>query len=367
MTRDRKEVEADWNGVAFTLVDTGGVDLAGEHELAEEIRRQALAGARGGRPRGARGRRARRPAAGRRRAGARAARRARAGDRGRQQGRRRPPAGRSPPSSTGSGWATPCRSRPRRASAPATCSTGWCRACPRAGSEASAVTRLAVIGRPNVGKSSLVNRLLGEERVIVAPRGRHHARRDRHAHRVRGPGGGARGHRGAAPPHARSRGRVDYYAQLRSERAAERAAVAIVVCDAARGVTTEDLRDRRAGDEEEVRHRGRAQQVGPHAHGPRGRQGARSGRKLRQRPQVMAVSAQTRPRAASASWPRRSRSPTARRSASPPPSSTASSSDLQALREPPAHARQAPAALLHGPVRDLAAALRDPGQRPRAR
>ena len=29
VTRDRKEVEADWNGRAFTLVDTGGVDLAG--------------------------------------------------------------------------------------------------------------------------------------------------------------------------------------------------------------------------------------------------------------------------------------------------------------------------------------------------
>jgi GTP-binding protein len=37
-------------------------------------------------------------------------------------------------------------------------------------------------------------------------------------------------------------GTVDYYAQLRSERAAERADVAIVVCDATEGVTSEDLR-----------------------------------------------------------------------------------------------------------------------------
>ena len=30
VTRDRKEVDADWNGLGFTLVDTGGVDIAGE-------------------------------------------------------------------------------------------------------------------------------------------------------------------------------------------------------------------------------------------------------------------------------------------------------------------------------------------------
>jgi GTP-binding protein len=37
-------------------------------------------------------------------------------------------------------------------------------------------------------------------------------------------------------------GTIDYYAQLRSERAVERADVAIVVCDASEGVTAEDLR-----------------------------------------------------------------------------------------------------------------------------
>src|SRR3954466_2687275 len=42
VTRDRKEIDAGWNGVGFTLIDTGGVDFAGEHEMAEEIRRQAL-------------------------------------------------------------------------------------------------------------------------------------------------------------------------------------------------------------------------------------------------------------------------------------------------------------------------------------
>ena len=99
-----------------------------------------------------------------------------------------------------------------------------------------------MIGRPNVGKSSLVNRFLGSERVIVSEHGGHHPRRDRHRVHARRPRRGPHRHRGPAQAAQRSRGAVDYYAQLRSERAAERADVAIVVCDATEGVTAEDLR-----------------------------------------------------------------------------------------------------------------------------
>src|SRR5689334_12470052 len=43
VTRDRKEVEAEWNGRRFLLVDTGGVDMADPDELAQEVMRQARA------------------------------------------------------------------------------------------------------------------------------------------------------------------------------------------------------------------------------------------------------------------------------------------------------------------------------------
>ena len=44
VTRDRKRVPCEWNGVAFDLLDTGGIDIADESELAEDIRRQARLG-----------------------------------------------------------------------------------------------------------------------------------------------------------------------------------------------------------------------------------------------------------------------------------------------------------------------------------
>src|SRR5688572_31299593 len=41
ITRDRKELATDWNGRRFTLIDTGGVDLGDEDPLAVSIQDQA--------------------------------------------------------------------------------------------------------------------------------------------------------------------------------------------------------------------------------------------------------------------------------------------------------------------------------------
>ncbi len=41
VTRDRKEGEADWNGRTFLVVDTGGIDLQSDQPLGNEVRHQA--------------------------------------------------------------------------------------------------------------------------------------------------------------------------------------------------------------------------------------------------------------------------------------------------------------------------------------
>ena len=41
VTRDRKEGEGEWNGRAFVVVDTGGIDLLSEEPLGDEVRHQA--------------------------------------------------------------------------------------------------------------------------------------------------------------------------------------------------------------------------------------------------------------------------------------------------------------------------------------
>ena len=44
VTRDRRELECEWNGRRFKLIDTGGVDFTDEDPLAGSIREQAQAG-----------------------------------------------------------------------------------------------------------------------------------------------------------------------------------------------------------------------------------------------------------------------------------------------------------------------------------
>jgi GTP-binding protein len=100
--------------------------------------------------------------------------------------------------------------------------------------------RVAILGRPNVGKSSLLNVILGQERVIVSatPGTTRDAidtvfkRGDRTFVLV--DTAGLRRKR-------RQRQGVEYYSELRALQAAERADVALVVIDAEEGLVDQDL------------------------------------------------------------------------------------------------------------------------------
>jgi GTPase len=151
-----------------------------------------------------------------------------------------------------------------------------------------------VIGRPNVGKSSLVNRFVGADRVIVSEVAG--TTRDAIDLPLEVDGrtlvvvdtAGMRRQSKVSES-------VEYYTVLRSQRAAERADVALVVCDANDGVTSQDLRiadlamksgcatalvlnkwDLTSGDDFDL-----------------DRERARVNRKLRLRPRVLTASAKT--------------------------------------------------------------------------
>jgi GTP-binding protein len=100
--------------------------------------------------------------------------------------------------------------------------------------------RVAILGRPNVGKSSLLNAILGRERVIVSetPGTTRDAidtifrRGDRTFVFV--DTAGIRRKR-------RHRQGIEYYSELRAREAAERADVALVLIDTSEGIVEQDL------------------------------------------------------------------------------------------------------------------------------
>ncbi|HWH43142.1 MAG TPA: ribosome biogenesis GTPase Der [Thermoleophilaceae bacterium] len=241
VTRDRKEVECDWNGRRFLLVDTGGVDIEERDALARSVQEQS-----------------RRAVADAQLAVLVVDARAgfRPGDDELAVVLRKGPV----PVVVAANKVDDVRAVPQAAefhalglgdpvAVSATQGLGTGDLLDRivallgdgAPPDEGDAVRLAVIGRPNVGKSSMVNAFLGEERVIVSDlagttRDSIDTRLEfEEREMVLVDTAGLRRRTKVA-------GTVDYYAQLRSERAAERAHVAIVVCDGSEGMTTEDFR-----------------------------------------------------------------------------------------------------------------------------
>jgi GTP-binding protein len=306
ITRDRKELETDWNGRTFTLIDTGGVDLDDSDPLAVSIQDQARAAladaqvamlvvdARAG---------------------------LRPGDEEVADILRR---GDVPVVLVANKIDSPRDmplahdfhglglGEPMPVSAAQGLGTGdlldrLVELLPP-DEEAAAVdeelVRLAVIGRPNVGKSSLVNAFLGRDRVIVSEfagttRDAIDTELEVDTRLTSSAGTGGRRIRlvdtAGIRRQAKVQESVEYYTVLRSQRAAERADVALVVCDASAGVTSQDLRiaelamksgcatalvlnkwDLTSGDDFDLDH-----------------ERARVARKLRLRPRVLTASALT--------------------------------------------------------------------------
>ncbi len=242
VTRDRKEIETEWNGRSLLLVDTGGVDAEDSGDLARAVQvqaRQALAES----------------AVALLVVDARAGVRPGDAELARELRSSPVPAIVAANKVDDAMWIPSAADfwslglgEPIAVSATQGLGSGDLLDRLVAGLETAAQVpederpaRLAVIGRPNVGKSSLVNRFLGTQRVVVSERPG--TTRDAIDTRLEVDGrplvlvdtAGLRRRTKVA-------GTVDYYAQLRSERAAERADVALLVGDATEGITAEDLR-----------------------------------------------------------------------------------------------------------------------------
>jgi GTP-binding protein len=241
VTRDRKELVADWNGRRFRLIDTGGVDVADPSPITRSIVDQARAAiaeadlvlfvvdARAGITPGdeelaAILRRARKPVFllankiddPRQDALALEFHRLGLGD----------PVPLSAQHGHGTGDLLDAVVTMLPGSGPQ-----------EVGAEA---IRVAILGRPNVGKSSLLNALLGEDRVIVSevPGTTRDAidtvlRRGERTFVLVDTAGIRR--------KRRQRQGIEYYSELRALAAAERADVALVLVDSSEGLVDQDL------------------------------------------------------------------------------------------------------------------------------
>ena len=241
VTRDRKEIVADWNGRRFRLIDTGGVDIADQTPITRSIAEQAqtaiaeadlvlfVVDARAGVMPGdeelaAILRRARKPVLllankiddPRQDALALEFHRLGLGD----------PIPISAQHGHGTGDLLDAVITMLPGGGPQ-----------EVGAEA---IRVAILGRPNVGKSSLLNALLGEERVIVSetPGTTRDAidtvlRRGERTFVLVDTAGMRR--------KRKQRQGIEYYSELRALAAAERADVALVLVDASEGLVDQDL------------------------------------------------------------------------------------------------------------------------------
>jgi GTPase len=242
VTRDRKELACEWNGRAFTLIDTGGVDLEDRDELARSIQEQARAALADAQVAllvvDAR--------AGLRPGDQEMAELLRKGDRPVLVAANKVDAVGDVPLAAefhALGFGDPIAVSAAQGLGTGDLLDRVVAALPPA-EETPAdedVVRLALIGRPNAGKSSLVNRFLGSERVIVSPT----AGTTRDAIDLPFEYDGRRlvlVDTAGLRRQAKVGDSIEYYTALRSRRAAERADVALVVCDATDGVTAQDLR-----------------------------------------------------------------------------------------------------------------------------
>ena len=112
---------------------------------------------------------------------------------------------------------------------------------PVAAEEIPDALRVAVVGRPNVGKSSIINRLLGEERLVVADEAgttrdaidtpmSYHGRQIVFIDTA-----------GLRRQSKVSDG-IEFYSSLRTRRAIERSDISILILDAAEGLHNQDLK-----------------------------------------------------------------------------------------------------------------------------